>query len=228
MTISISKFRVPEELSLIQTRAVMKSSFEAQFADYRHFHRHWMGTVTVLVGTSTAGKTSIVEALKQANSNLIEDGLDLREVSTFLKLFKKHSPDAVTALAEKMELLSIYEAVFTQKRSWKPATSDSEKIDAESDIQKIKKTFDSLPNKEINALFENMEFEMFDKAFERSYQGLSSVFDIVRIDNFVRHRMMKTSTCPLKVAIFVINESVYFPLRNLASCIRKRNRKSKL
>jgi len=56
----------------------MESSFKAQIADYQHFHRWGKGDIIVLAGTSTAGKSSIVRALKQLEPGRIEEDLDLK------------------------------------------------------------------------------------------------------------------------------------------------------
>ncbi len=55
-----------------------RRSLEAQRADYGHFHRWGRGDVIVLAGTSTAGKSSIVESLKRLEPERIEEDLDLR------------------------------------------------------------------------------------------------------------------------------------------------------
>ena len=49
-------------------QSVMNDSFKAQLLDYKNFHQYGMGDIVVLVGTSTAGKTSIIKALKQLES----------------------------------------------------------------------------------------------------------------------------------------------------------------
>lgn len=56
----------------------MENSFKTQITDYQHFHRWGKGDIIVLAGTSTAGKSSIVQALKRLEPDRIEEDLDLR------------------------------------------------------------------------------------------------------------------------------------------------------
>ena len=52
----------------------MKKSFQAQVADYQNFCRSWSGSVVVLVGGSSAGKSTIVNALKNFDKGMLEEG----------------------------------------------------------------------------------------------------------------------------------------------------------
>src|SRR3990167_6482930 len=59
---------------------------------------HQMGDVVVLVGTSTAGKTSHVKALKQLEPDRVEDSIDLRMAAACLNLLKHYCPSEVAFL----------------------------------------------------------------------------------------------------------------------------------
>lgn len=67
-----------------KTDSVFRSSLRAQIADYSHFHRYWMGDIIVLIGNSTAGKTSIIQSLRQMEPDRIEDGVDLKSSADVL------------------------------------------------------------------------------------------------------------------------------------------------
>lgn len=47
----------------IQIHNIMNRSLKAQVYDYKYFYQYAMGDIVVLLGTSTAGKTSIIKAL---------------------------------------------------------------------------------------------------------------------------------------------------------------------
>ncbi len=198
----------------------MEKSFKAQFADYQHFHRHWMGDIIVLVGTSTAGKTSIIKALRQMESDRVEDGVDLRSDAAFLGYFKKQCPDEVAMLEKVIDPLDIPKAVLSPDRPWKVGVSGPEKIDAELMIQRIKKVLDSAPEAEIHALFQNMEPQMFDEAFERSRRGGSIIFDVLNVDAVASHALMRNFDGPMRMVL------VYCPFYMLSSRMEKRNKEA--
>ena len=58
-------------------KSILNQSFSTQFADFKAFHHFGEGEIIVLLGTSTAGKTSIIKALKQIEPERIEHGIDL-------------------------------------------------------------------------------------------------------------------------------------------------------
>jgi ABC-type phosphate/phosphonate transport system ATPase subunit len=57
---------------------IMARSLKAHFADFNAFHSFGKGDIVVLVGTSTAGKSSIIRALKELEPDRLEDGGDIR------------------------------------------------------------------------------------------------------------------------------------------------------
>lgn len=198
----------------------MEQSFKAQFTDHRYFHRYSMGDVVVLVGTSTAGKTSIIKALRQIEPDRIEDGDDLRTDAINLEYFKKRCPDEVAMLEKVMEPSDIPRAVFSPDRPWKKSVSCSEKIAAEEVIQRIKKMADSVPEAEIHALFRNMKPQMFDEAFERSRRGGSIIFDVLNVNAVANHALMRNFNGPMRIVL------VYCPFYMLSSRMEKRNREA--
>lgn len=198
----------------------MEKSFKAQFADYQYFHRHCMGDIVVLVGTSTAGKTSIIKALRQIEPDRIEDGVDLRCDAIFLEYFKKHCPDEVAMLENVIESSDIAKAVLSPDRPWKMTASCPEKVDAEVVIQRIKKVVDSAPEAEIHALFQNREPQMFDEAFERSRRGGSIIFDVLNVDAVASHALMRNFSGPMRMVL------VYCPFYMLSSRMEKRNKEA--
>lgn len=198
----------------------MEKSFRVQIADYRHFHRNWMGDIIALAGTSTAGKSSIIKELRQLETDRIEDGLDLKMDVELLKCLKKHCPDEVGQLENLMQPLDIPNAVWTKERAWKPSVSEAEKLAAEGVIKRLKKSMDELPREEMDAIFKRLEPQMFDEAFERSRRGESVIFDVLEVEAFVHHATMRNFDGPLKVVL------IYCPFHILASRMEKRNREA--
>ena len=199
----------------------MERSFRAQFQDYRYFHGHGMGDVTLLVGTSTAGKTSIIKALQDLEPDCVEDGGDLRTMSIELGLMRQYCPSQVAVLEMVMKSLDIPKAIFSEERSWQVALSDPEKLHAEELIRQINAVWESLPKEEINAALKDSDLKMFDDAFERSRRGISTIFDELRVDNFARHALMRGFNGPKRVAL------VYCPFHVLSSRMRQRNQEAR-
>jgi hypothetical protein len=128
---------------------VLDDSFRAQFRDYTHFHQYGMGDIVVLAGTSTAGKTSIIKALKKLEADRLEDGGDLRSEDISLKVMTKYNPSEIEILSKLMKSpLDIPKAVGSKERSWKTGITPQEKIEGEGAIQRIEKTGDSFSSKE--------------------------------------------------------------------------------
>lgn len=213
-----------QESMKARMQSVMGDSFKAQFRDYNHFHQYGMGDIVVLVGTSTAGKTSIIQAIKQIESDRLEDGVDLRCLAKALKVMTKYSPNEIEILRRVMKNpLDIPKAIESSERFWKTGISSQEKLEAEDAIQRIKKTGDSFSTKEkeyIHSLFQNMESEMFDDAFEYSRKGGNIIFDVLNIDVLAKHVLMRNFDGPMRVVL------TFCPFHVLSSRMEQRNKEA--
>lgn len=217
-----------QECLKVRMQSVMEDSFKAQFRDYNHFHQYGMGDIVVLVGTSTAGKTSIIKALKQLESDRLEDGGDLRfpfkQPIIELKVMTKYNPNEIEILKKVMKNpLDILKAVSSEERLWKTGITSQEKIEAEEAIQRMKKTADSFSSEEkedINNSFQNIEFEMFDDALEHSRRGGNIIFDVLNIDILARHLLVRNFDGPLRAVL------TYCPFHVLSSRMEKRNKEA--
>lgn len=203
---------------------IMQSSFKAQINDYRHFRQYGMGDIVVLVGTSTAGKTSIIQALKKLESDRVEDGGDLRGLAIDLKNIKKHSHEEVKILEKVFkEPFDIAKAVFSPERAWKADISSQEKTEAEAAIERIRLkrgSFSVQEQEEDRASYENLELEMFDDAFEYSRRGGKMIFDVLSIDTLAKHVIARNFDGPLRVVL------TYCPFHILSSRMEKRNQEA--
>ncbi len=205
-------------------QSVIDDSFKAQFRDYNHFHQYGMGDIVVLVGTSTAGKTSIIQAIKQLESDRLEDGGDLRGLAIDLKVMAKYNPNEIEILLRVMKTpLDVSKAIGSTERSWKIGLSSNEKSEAEEAIQRINKTGDSFSAKEkedIHSSFQNMELEMFDDAFEYSRRGGNIIFDVLNIDVLARHMLTRNFNGPIRAVL------TYCPFHVLSSRMEQRNKEA--
>lgn len=203
---------------------VAECSMKIHFWDYSYFHQYGMGDIVVLAGTSTAGKSSVIKAIKQYESDRLEDGVDLRALSIDLKNLEMLCPREIAILKTVLNnSLSIPKAIFDAERSWKKGISSKEMIEAEEAIQRIKKIADSISPEEHAALLLsslNSELEMFDDAFEHSRRGKNVIFDVLNIETFVQHKIMRGFNGPLRIVL------IYCPFHALSSRMEKRNKEA--
>lgn len=218
-----SQLHAREDLKA-RMQMAMEDSFKAQFRDYHHFHQYGMGDVVVLVGTSTAGKTSIIKALQQLESTRVEDGVDLRCNLTFLNLMNKFHPHEIEILSRLMKnRLDIAKVIGSKERSWKTDITSLEEREGEEAIQRIKETADAFFSKgkeEIDRVFQNIELEMFDDAFEHSRRGGNIIFDVLMIDALSKHLLTRQFNGPIRIAL------TYCPFYLLSSRMEKRNKEA--
>lgn len=220
---SLSRIDMQKIIKMLMQR-VVNSSLKIQFQDHACFRHYGMGDIVVLVGTSNAGKTSIIKALKQLEPDRLEDGYCLRALTTILTAMTKSNKNEIETLMKVMNTASdIPKAIGSTERSWKIGITSKEKIEAEKAIQKITKTYDSLSVKEkkdINNLLQNKNLEMFDDAFEYSRKGRNIIFDVLNIDVLAKHILMRNFDGPMRVVL------TYCPFWVLSSRMEERNQKA--
>ncbi len=215
---------VQEECLKTRTRNVVEDSLKTQFRDYKHFHQYGMGDIVVLVGTSTAGKTSIIKALKGLEPDRLEDGCDLRYDFAHLKIMTKHNLNEVRVLGEFMkEPLDISKAVDSRERSWKTGVSLEQIGEAEEAIERIKirtNAFSLEEEEEARNSYDNVELEMFNDAFELSRSGRNVIFDALDINVFAQHVLNRDFDGPIR------NILIYCPFHILSSRMEIRNKEA--
>lgn len=192
----------------------VKKSLQSHFLDYAQFHKQWMGKIVVLIGTSTAGKTSIINALRKLKPDFREDGIDLRCMQILLKTIQKTNPDEYGILKKTMKgPLDIPKAAYGKERNWKEGVTAQEKEKAEEAIGRVSK-----PN--YCSLFQNLEQEMFEDLFTHSRRGGNVIFDLLNIDSLFRHIMARRFDGPIQAVL------TYCPFHVLSSRMEKRNKEA--
>ncbi len=180
-----------------------------------------MGDIVVLVGTSTAGKTSIIRALKDLESDRLEDGGDLRGDATLLKAMIKYNPNEIEILRKVMRSPSDIPRAVDGEFHWKEGISSEEESEAKRALEQIRETgnsFSDVEKEDIRNSFRNMELEMFDDAFESSRRGKKIIFDVLNVDALAKHVLMRNFSGPMRVVL------TYCPFRELSSRMEKRNK----
>lgn len=181
-----------------------------------------VGDIIALVGTSTAGKTSIIKALKHLESDRLEDGVDLRTMAIGLGIINKFYPLEI-AILNRVLNEPIAKAVFSSKRSWKSGASFEEQEQAENAIKTIQEAI-SDPSPELaetfNFSFKDLEFEMFDDAVACSRRGQNVIFDVLDFSTLSNYINDKNINEPIRVIL------VYCPFHELSARMEKRNKEA--
>ncbi len=207
-----------------EMQRAMDLSWKAQFQDYHQFHKQWKGEVVLLVGTSTAGKTSIIQALKKLDPDVVEDGGDLRSYAISLSMAEKINPDEVEILKGALkEQVDISKAIDSKERNWKEGVAQEDKKGAEEAIKRIQTKWKSLSKEELEDLeapFRTLELKMITDAYNFSGRGGKIIFDLLNIDAFFKERILNSFDGPLKVVL------AYCPFHVLSSRMEKRSREA--
>ena len=192
----------------LSLQEIFDRSLKTQVKDYRHFHSYSMGDIIVLSGTSSAGKTSIIRALKQ----LEPDRIDLAYMKTTLRILEKKFPKELAEIKQAVYLEDIVSVVFRQESAWKLNSSALQ--------QAAVKVLSKEILKELTFSYEEMHNEkqqMFDEAFESSRKGKNIILDVILPEEFLIHSGNRNFRGPIR------NILVYCPLKDLPKRIQKRN-----
>lgn len=210
----------PVRKAVRKIEGVFRSSWSAQIADYSYFHRHWMGDIIVLIGSSTAGKTSIIKSLRQIEPDRIEEGIDLRCDANALHFYRNECPNEVAVLEKVMDPLYIPKAVRCKELVWKTEVLDSEKNEIEAALQQMKSRMDARTEEEIQTYFPNPEMPMWDAALELAQRGKRVIFDTFRPGGFIEHMDLRDFDGPCRVVL------VYCPFHILSYRMEERNQQA--
>lgn len=185
-------------------------------------HLRDRGTIFVLIGTSTAGKTSVTRQLAKEAPGLVELGLDdyadLHVAEMDADLLRTHTPELYEAMAPAFaHAEDIAYAIFGDKEpKWKPGISKETLEKAQKALTAAKAIKESFPHVEM----ENVKARMMEEGMRLSSRGRPVIFDLWQpndADKFVQHMIDKQYYAPLKRGL------AYCPFHVLAERVRKRN-----
>lgn len=175
------------------------------------------GKIYCLIGTSTAGKTSIIQSLKTSHPKWNELGLDLEVCSYIADLIKLHMKDEYDEILKAVDHDNIFIAVFCDQVIFKENVSSKTKEEATASIEAVKKM-----KRKIDDHFSSDETEVrvFDKAISLSLEGKDSIFDPFNMDLFIQHLMGMHFCAPVRIGL------VYCPLKTLLQRCLTRNERA--
>lgn len=167
--------------------------------------------ITILVGTSSAGKSSIIKATKERIPDRFAHGFDLAGAKALLQFVKTGKEyDVFQRVLESAEdEMHIVNAIFLGLFSFKPNISDAEQKIVRALAIEVCQMFDKkFPGPEID------KFMLEDVLAS----GKSSILDVMEIDSIYKEVIRRDVQSQVKTAL------VYCPFKDLSERIDERNR----
>jgi len=171
---SSSTSETGKELRVFDDRVAASSSSSSG-------HEPIHGEVVLLIGTSTAGKSSIISGLIQHESRFLETGVDQAGVRILLEFFEKHHPDEMQHFKEILDInepgliLDMIVGGLPPTFNNKATPSDKEQFSQE--VQKMKATYDNYFPPDSDGPWAMLENMMLDEVLLHAKSGTPVIFD---------------------------------------------------
>ena len=187
-------------------------------ADNRLF-RYGDGKITIFLGTSTAGKTTLIEQQKNIEPHSLNYDLDYRSHLAGDKLIKKYAPEEFQAISEVTQQRIINVAgECNDHLKFQPKTSTEQQEKAKRALIRLKENmiredFPKFPSEPV--MIEKIFYEIVRHSQERK----SVIFDAIgigQIYNFLNTNIV----APVEVRL------LFCPLSTLSKRIEIRNKKA--
>ncbi|OGN62126.1 MAG: hypothetical protein A3F09_02825 [Chlamydiae bacterium RIFCSPHIGHO2_12_FULL_49_11] len=173
--------------------------------------------VTIIQGTSSVGKSSLIAAMRASNAELRELGVDILGHQRDLDYIKTQHPQTYALLdallIPKERQMHILHAVRGGVFHFKPTVTKSEREDTERRASIIA---DEVA-RAAGIGKEDIDHVMLDKAMTYALGNISVVFDILNIERVFAHHLGRI---PLCIAL------IFCPLDTLVARIQRRNREA--
>jgi hypothetical protein len=130
-----------------------RQSLASNIFAYQHLRSYGEGKIFVLLGNSTAGKSSIIKALMKQNPRWEESGPDMYFPLLDAREIEKRAPQQYARLVKAMDPTAIGRAATGGNPRFRPNIPDAVRQDAEASLQEIKKMgiFD-IPTKDADSI----------------------------------------------------------------------------
>lgn len=124
----------------LETNAeLFRRSLEADRYAAEHLRRYGEGKIFVLLGHSTAGKTSIIGQLRRDSPEWVESGMDMDFPSQDADELRRKAPALYERMARAMDHADIGRAVMGHAVAWKPGISKEIREDAQAALDDARK-----------------------------------------------------------------------------------------
>jgi energy-coupling factor transporter ATP-binding protein EcfA2 len=202
---------------MARMNAICRRSLAAQFRDYQAFTTFGKGEAVVIVGHSTAGKSTLIKAYLKKQPEAVEEGIDKACRGQLVKQSEKQFPNEFAiiraCIQESEEDIAILDAIFAPeappKYKGNIAEGDRQACIAASD--KVRKELVlQLTDDEVDAV-------LLDQVLSNSRKGKQTIFDVLQVDVVFRQCLAKNAKLPFRIAL------AYCPFHKLAERQRIRN-----
>jgi len=214
---SSSTSETGKELRVFDDRVAASSSSSSG-------HEPIHGEVVLLIGTSTAGKSSIISGLIQHESRFLETGVDQAGVRILLEFFEKHHPDEMQHFKEILDInepgliLDMIVGGLPPTFNNKATPSDKEQFSQE--VQKMKATYDNYFPPDSDGPWAMLENMMLDEVLLHAKSGTPVIFDALKTDSIATHVLFRDPAVKPKIVL------VYCPFQDLSARVINRNKEA--
>lgn len=203
----------------------MAQSFMGQMADHKHFCRQ--GSVIILVGSSSAGKSTILNAIKERKPGCVDLGVDLfGNYAIYESMQKNHERFGVSdadwehfhsVLIPKSNQEHIHDAVGSGEFAFKTGVSVEDQERAMKTAAALLRLVESNPE-DVPGDCISLENAVLDRSLATALKGYDVITDFVFTERLSQHILSKQP--------FVRSVFVYCPLSVLVDHIADRNTKA--
>lgn len=183
--------------------------FEAQ--NLKQFsHKH----IVMLFGTSTAGKTSLMQRVLSQNPSWFETGVDACWESYEGAIIQKHAPDQF----KRMVL-----AITPEDIAWSIPPNKSPRIKEGTPPEVVQEALKALnevrEKQEITPemIMDDFLTRLYESVKKHSLLGSSVIFEVIEPTSFLTYLLSQNFSAPIKIGL------VYCPFAELATRVIKRN-----
>ncbi len=192
----------------IRVKSCFKRSLECAKSQPTDLKPVGEGRIYALIGTSTAGKSTIIRELRQMDPKWIEREFDSVVMSYIYNRIKICAPEACELLSDSMTPDQIVDAFFAKNP---PPNASKEILDAINIIKEMREEI--VPKKAKTAI----NAELFADVIARAHQGDYVILDHMRPEPFLESLEHHTADVAMKIGL------VYCPFYQLLDRIVIRN-----
>ena len=143
------------------------------------------GKVFVFLGTSTAGKTTLIEQIKMLNPQAFDFGIDLAMQVKAPAALREEMPEEFAVLAKFADPEKLLVVALDREKRWiKSGLSPAEEHEINDAIERIEAKVPKLPK----AFWHQIQEEIFTEILSEAEKGKTVLTDIVDSRSFGRFR----------------------------------------
>lgn len=206
-----------------KVNTLYKKCFQQTNYEYVHLRTYGTGRIFMLLGQSTAGKTSILHELESTILGAIGLGIDYCGPMLEAEVIKEHEPKLYEKIAKALNPIDIGLAVWGNEDpemiDWKKGISSDERTDA---LKAIKEVKEKIENAQINRLsLEVLERKQMDHIIDESEKRPIVAFDPwLDSRHFMQHCAIRNISISARVGL------AYCPFIELPARVALRNVKA--